>query len=283
MLREVRRIIPVYRLCVELSDAPLSPAARPSKRLPLSPFEKVISTTMVENDDDSLPTPPLTRPPSGEFDELDETPLPGVIIFPSTEAEHHTEEAGGSWLRSLTAAIMLAVRFLASPSNARARPGCWNGGDDDDEDDAHPSLWKRAKDAVRKALKNAKKELSDVGERFRRLFDDPVARCARLVDLANAFGVRDLPRRTGHKRHDSGELFECDRKRLKADETVTAGVKQICSQVVHEFPEVGYNQVNRLSNVCVVLLLLAECGSGWPSANVASSVRWSIWFNRRDC
>lgn len=62
--------------------------------------------------------------------------------------------------------------------------------------------------------------------------------------LGKAFKVRDMPRKTGHKRHDSNELFERDQKRLGADEIVTGNVKQICSQVTSEFPEVGYNQVS---------------------------------------
>lgn len=221
-------------------------------------------STMVEDGDDSLPTPPLTRPPSSEHNDLDETPLHGVLVIPSTEAEQQRHEAGRSWLNNITAAVMLALRFIVSPANARARPGCRNGGDKDDDRGSRPSLWKRAKDAVKKTVENARKKLSNAGERFRSLFDDPVARCARLVKLANAFMVRDLPRKTGHKRHDSDELFECDRKRLRADEVVAAGVKQICSTVAHEFPEVGYNQasgVRRFFQHCFVAST-RMCASG---------------------
>eukprot|EP00903_Cladosiphon_okamuranus_P016688 g15385.t1 len=93
-------------------------------------------------------------------------------------------------------------------------------------------------------LENAKNTIREIGERARGFFDDPIAATTRLLALAEAFKVRDMPREAGHKRHDCDELFERDRMHVGADEAVADGVQRVCSQMVKEFPEVGYNQLH---------------------------------------
>lgn len=202
-----------------------------------------------------VPTPPLTRPPSVEYnDNGGVTVVTETFIFPEnvlvleTRGQEEQQQTDGSWfVRNLTTAVMLAVRFLVGPLRVRTRQHrCRNDETGDDDPLApRPSLWEQAKASARKVFDKAKEKIGDVVERFRGLLDDPVARTARLVALAKTFSVRDLPRKAGHERHDSDELFERDRKRLGADEAVAGSVKHICSQVAKKFLEVGYNQVGR--------------------------------------
>lgn len=196
-----------------------------------------------------LPTPPLTRPPSVEHNEdevANGTETFTVLQQNVAQGQEEQQRTEGHWrLPNLTTAVMLAVQFLVGPLRVRARQGCRNDESGDDESTTpRSSLWEKTKAFARKVLDKAKDKINDVGEQFRGLSDDPIARTTRLLALAKAFMVRDMPRKAGHKRHDSDELFACDRNRLGADEAVVDGVKQICSQVAREFPEVGYNQVS---------------------------------------
>ena len=192
-----------------------------------------------------VPTPPITRPPSVEH--IDDRAADVVIDMVlendiQGQGEHQPIE-GNMFAQNLTTAIMLVVQFLVGPRHMRARRECRT--DDDESRTPRSSPWEKAKATARKIFDKVKDTIRDIGERFKGFFDDPIARTARLLDLGNAFKVRDMPRKKGqHKRHDSDELFERDQKRLGADEFVTGSVKLICSQVANKFPEVGYNQVS---------------------------------------
>eukprot|EP00752_Nemacystus_decipiens_P001220 g1220.t1 len=193
-----------------------------------------------------LPTPPLTRPPSVEHNDdgvADVVPDTFMILEDDDtrgqEEQHPTED--NMFVRSLTTAVMLVVRFVVGPLHVRTRQGCESGADE--SLGPRSSLWERAKATARRMFDKAKDTVRDVRERLRGfLFDDPIARTARLLALAKTFEVKDMPCKTAHKRHDSDELFKRDRNRLGGNEDVTGSVEKICSQMAREFPEVGYNQ-----------------------------------------
>lgn len=215
-------------------------------RLKLSSMGSLVPTT-AENFE-TPPTPPLTRPPSLENAEAGGNGGNGVaIVFPwhdnTTNGEEENSSGQASWLRNLVSAVMVAVRFLVAPPHVRAGQRC-RGDDISDDHGDRASLWKRTKDAVRDVFDKAAEKICGAKDKFLELFDDPVAKAARLVDLARLFKVRDMPHQTGHKRHGSGDLFKCDQHRLGAAKGVAAGVKQMCFQVAAEFPEIGYNQVS---------------------------------------
>lgn len=228
---------------------------------------------VVENE--GAVVPPLTRPPSVEDVELnvtmdgmwhdvaiaglDTTPQPlesNAIRAPITPP-HDEEPATDAfpWIHKLTAAIIVAIKFLLAPLNVRARRGCRGGEGDGDARAPHPSLWKRLKSAVGRAFAAVKRSFRDVTELVQNMCDDSDARRGRLVALAASFNVHDLPPRQGHKRHDSDELFQTDRTRLEADEALAAGVQQVCQQAAAMFPEVGYNQASPLKQVAI-----SRCG-----------------------
>lgn len=196
-----------------------------------------------------LPFPPT--PPESTYDENE--PI-------EDDQENDTPTP---WLPEIVAAVTLAVNFLLAPFGGRVRRGggggCRQGNDHDADHDArdsrddprdhapHWSLWKKFKDAAGRVIDRAGSGLRAVADRiFGGLFDDPDARAARLVALASAFRVRDMPRQSGgqqEERHDSGTLIEVDRVRLEARKDVSAGVELVCRRSCSMFPEVGYNQV----------------------------------------
>ena len=185
---------------------------------------------------------------------------PPESIYDDNEAEAAMDDGDDTrpWFPEIVAAFTLAVNYLLAPLGGRVRRGgCRRGNTDHDGRDSrddprdHPprsSLWKDFKDAAGRVIDRARSGLRAFADRFTDgLFDDPIARTARLIGLASAFKVRDLPHRAGghNKRHDSGMLIEVDRVRLEAGKDVSAGVQLVCRRACSMFPEVGYNQVRK--------------------------------------
>ncbi|CAM9185022.1 unnamed protein product, partial [Hapterophycus canaliculatus] len=247
-------------------------------RLNVSSIDKLLSTTA--EDFNTPPTPPLTRPPSLEHADVETTIDDEVVIVlswpedaTSAEEEQHPQEV--NWVQNLVAAVLVAVRFLTGPTRAGARQRCpdKNGGDDRRDGARRASLWRRARAAMRDAFGKAVEKARDVKKRVLELFDDPIARAARLVSLAKEFVVRDMPQHAGHKRHNSDELFERDQHRLGAAESVATSVKKICFQMAAEFPEIGYNQARGFDAACRAILL---CVGGDLNAAVQVFCKWAV-------
>lgn len=188
----------------------------------------------------------------------------GVAVVPSwhedtANSEDENRPRVTNWLSNMVAAVMVAVRFSTAPANARARQRCRGTSDGDHRGDQarRAPVWKRTKDKVRDVFDKAADKIREVKDKFLELFDDPVARAARLVGLGKLFKVRDMPRQTGHKRHASSDLFKCDQHSLGAAKGIAAGVKQMCFQIAAEFPEIGYNQVRTPNDLAYTMMLLS--------------------------
>ncbi|CAB1102786.1 unnamed protein product [Ectocarpus sp. CCAP 1310/34] len=227
---------------------------------------------------DPSPTPPLSRLPSAE-----ENPpvLPPTIIPPlwrvedaAAAAAEEQQRPRESWLKSIVATIMVAVRFLVGPNGQRTRQGC--RGDDDDDDNHAPAqraTWReRAAAAARRFLRSARNKIKNAKDRLLAMFDISVAkRTARLLDLARKINVQDMPRRAGFRRQGSDELFEVDRSRLGVSDAVAAAVKEICTKLAAVFPVIGYNQGFDAS--CKAIFI---CVGGNLGVAAAVFTKWAV-------
>lgn len=197
-------------------------------------------------------TPPLTRPPSAERAGDGAGVLDRVVTVPLwpddpvTGQDQEQQQPGDTnWLKHLTAMVMTAIRLFVRPNDVRARQESRE--DENDHDRSHheprPSPWDRARASARNLLDSAGDALRRAKDRFLGLFDNPIARTARLLELANKLNFRDIPRQPGSRRQSSDDLFKADRRRQRTCSTVAAGIKKICAKLVAEFPHIGYNQV----------------------------------------
>ncbi|CAN0049268.1 unnamed protein product, partial [Ectocarpus fasciculatus] len=201
---------------------------------------------------DTPPTPPLTRPPSAEHAGDGAGVLDRVVTVPlwpddaATGQDQEQQEPGETnWLKRLAATVMVAIRLFVRPHDVRARQESRDdaNGHDRRHHEPHPSPWDRARASARKLLDRAGDALRRVKNHLLGLFDNPIARTARLLELSNLLNFRDMPRQPGSRRQSSGDLFKADRHRHRTCATIASGIKTICAKLVAEFPQIGYNQV----------------------------------------
>lgn len=164
----------------------------------------------------------------------------------ATGQDQEQQEPGETnWLKRLAATVMVAIRLFVRPNDVRARQESRDdaNGHDRRHHEPHPSPWDRTRASARKLLDRAGDALRRVKNRLLGLFDNPIARTARLLELSKLLNFRDMPRQPGSRRQSSGDLFKADRHRHRTCATIASGIKIICAKLVAEFPQIGYNQV----------------------------------------
>ncbi|CBJ49212.1 hypothetical protein Esi_0211_0041 [Ectocarpus siliculosus] len=218
--------------------------------LTLSP--KVLATTSTSID--TPPTPPLTRTPSVEHAGDGAGVLDRVVTVPlwrgDAVAEQNQEQqqpGETNWPKRLAATVMIAIRLFVRPNDVRARQESRDdeNGHDHRHHEPRPSPWDRARASARKLLDRPGDTLRQAKNRFLGLFDNPIARTARLLELVKRLNFRDMPRQPGSRRQSSGDLFIADRCRRRTCSAIAASIKKICATLVAEFPQIGYNQLSR--------------------------------------
>ncbi|CAM9130649.1 unnamed protein product, partial [Ectocarpus sp. 6 AP-2014] len=217
-------------------------------RLTLSP--KVLATTPTSID--LPPTPPLTRPPSAEHAGVGAGVLDRVVTVPlwpdnavGGQDQEQQQPGETNWLKRLAATVVIAMRLCLRPTDVRARKESRDVENDHDRrhHEPRPSPWDRARASARRLLDRTGDALRQAKNRFLGLFDNPIPRTARLLELVKSLNFRDMPRQPGSRRQSSGDLLRADPRRRRTCSTIAAGIKNICAKLVAEFPQIGYNHV----------------------------------------
>ena len=170
-----------------------------------------------------------------------------VAVPPSVEGAD--ENGFFALFAQLAVATVLMFKVLLVPLNARVCGRCCGDGgrgsvQEGDADVRLDTPLRKLNSTFREGVSHGRRLFQGLTGRIRNVFQNPSAWTTKIVGLANAFSVFDLPPSPGHERYDSEDLFATDRIRLKASKVVAFGVEFVCRETAIMYPEVGYKQVN---------------------------------------